>query len=134
MTYIFKITPELMQLAQHAIENHAYQKIPYTGKSWGRPELKPDEPALMLVKDSGCYLMSCDTLDKAPKSARLHDGSEEGRLVVVYANGARPEDGHIEGDDFCQDLPGLPQLILNNPAASILVKLGRKSLSFGLVK
>ena len=127
-SYSFFIREPLRELARHAIANHAHQRVAYT-------EEKPEKPALLLVKDSGCYLMSCFTTKDAPATARLRRIDEKapnhgGALVVVYAEGAHPEDGHIGGDDFGEDLPGLPEMILKNPKGCVLVTLTDNEIKY----
>ncbi len=116
MTYTFKITPELVELARHAIENHKWQKDPYTGEEagCGLPLAQPEKPALMIVKDQGCYLMSPFTIEGAPESARCRNGPVD-RLQIVYAEGRDPnkdEDWWEGGDDYGENLPGLPEMIV----------------------
>ena len=135
MVYTFKINSTLLRLARHAIENHSRQRLAYTGKSWGTDEQKPAKPALMLVKDQGCYLMSPFNLENAQPNSRLSTQRGNGKqsLVVAYAFGARPRDGHIGGDDFCEDLPGLPELILRNSKGSIFINLTQKCITYGML-
>lgn len=134
-TYHFPISPQLIALAEHAETHHHHQRKSYTGPGWGTREEKPSKPALMLVKDEGCYLMSCFVAEGAPDSARLHTAPSEGerpRLVVVYAQGARPEDGHIGGDDFGEDLVGLPAMILERKTGTVFVTITGKHIEFGV--
>jgi hypothetical protein len=53
--------------------------------------------SLYIVKDDGAYLMSASQVDM-PKP--------EGKgMVVAYAEGCRPEDGWIGGDDSADNVP-----------------------------
>lgn len=110
MTFTFVITPALVALAHHAIEHAAHQRQCYTKDGTF------EHPALLLVKDEGAYLMSCFTAEGAPKEARLHTAATD-KLVVVYADGAHPDDGHIGGDDFGEDIEDLPAMIIEGAKA-----------------
>ena len=102
MNLTFQRTPDLIALAEHAVAHHRWQRNPYE-------ETQPREPALMLVKDEGIYLMSPFTSKDAPESARLKDGK---RMAVVYAEDYGPDCDYIGGDDFGENVEGLPALIL----------------------
>jgi hypothetical protein len=132
-SYTFQITPQLIKLAKHAVANHAHQRLACTGEGWGIPEAFPAQPSMLIVKDSGCYLMSSFPRKGAPNSAVLK-GADGKAAVVVYAKGARPEDGHIAGDDFADDLPGLPDLILQAGSGFAFVKMSATRISFGVSK
>ncbi len=144
--YSFPLTPRLRALAKHAIENHRWQKVPYTGPECGLdlPLEKPKKPALAIVKDQGAYIMSTSTLEGAPIAARLFEPDPkkpgEDRLVVVYADGHDPEkdeDYWEGGDDFVEQLEGLPELILRCPeslSAEVNVKITSRTINFRIVR
>jgi hypothetical protein len=131
MTFVFPITAQLLALAQHAIAHHQHQRLAYTGPGWDTPEEKPAKPALLLVKDSGVYLMSPFTLAGAPPEARLREcfAPGESKLVVIYADGHRPEDGHLGGDDFGEDLEEVPDMIVRAGSGTLVISLTSHSIS-----
>lgn len=146
MTYKFRITPELVALARHAVENHRWQKDPYTGEKsgFGLPLSQPKNPALMIVKDQGCYLMSPFTIPGAPPEARCYEGhpnSDHKKLQVIYAVGKKPgdKDWWDGGDDYGENLAGLPEMILRRaanhnarrgPEPIVIVEVKEDSLAF----
>jgi hypothetical protein len=91
MTYLFDLNAaSLRAIVEHTTAYSETCSEAYTG----RERLKPD--TLYLVKDSGAYIMACTDPDL--KSAN-------GYHEVCYADGCRPEDGHIGGDDFVENIP-----------------------------
>jgi hypothetical protein len=77
-------TADLKPLVEHA-------KAATEWRMGYETDMEP-QPALLLVKDHGAYLMS-NGVPREPDS------------MVVYAEGCRPEDGHIGGDDWAETLP-----------------------------
>lgn len=90
MTCVFKLTPELQAIIAHTIAHPATCRVAYMGDKIG-------EDSLWLVKDSGAYLMTATT-------ERLKKPNSQ-RAVVAYAEGMTPDDGHIGGDDFAENMP-----------------------------
>lgn len=66
----------------------------------GYGEEGPKRPALQLVKDSGCYLMS----NGIPRLPDPKAKPGETRSLVVYAAGCHKDDEWIGGDDFVEVL------------------------------
>lgn len=103
MTFIFDLKDKrLLKLLKHCQQNWRSHAVAYSGG-----ETPVEAPSLVLVKDSGAYLMSPGLLKGAPESAGLkaEDWTPGNtRQFVVYAEGCRPEDGHIGGDDYAETL------------------------------
>jgi hypothetical protein len=98
MTHVFKLnSPELKQIIDHTLR-YPECRVAYTKD-------KTAQPDLFLVKDGGCYLMTAS--DKSlPKNPQAKQGDKDfNHQVVCYAEGARPEDGWIGGDDYAENLP-----------------------------
>lgn len=89
MTFVFNLTPKLQAIIAHTLKHTGTSKVAY--------EDKTGEDSLWLVKDMGAYLMTNTT----PK---LMNPGDKG-CVAVYADGMRPQDGHIGGDDFVVNVP-----------------------------
>lgn len=138
MRFTFKITVDLLALAKHAVENHKWQKEPYTGdeSGMGIPLARPEKPALLLVKDQGVYLMSPFTIQDAPPEARSRVGSAgDSKLRIVYANGHDPKlhkDWWVGGDDFAENLPGLPEMIVEAGNGTVTVSLTKRHLTYSV--
>lgn len=79
----FKIA-DVLPLMEHSEAASDWRSV------YGYPDSKG--PGLILVKDDGAYLMS----NGLPR--------EKGQ-AIVYADGCRPEDGHIGGDDWAEFFP-----------------------------
>src|SRR5262245_40480942 len=79
-------TADLRPLVEHARSGKEFCSV------YGQSEVGP---ALLLVKDEGAYFMS-NGLPRLPRT----DGTDGSH--VVYAEGCRPEDGHIGGDDWVE--------------------------------
>jgi len=109
LQFQFPASAELIAMAQNAKRNHEHQRTCYTNRRMA-------EPALLLVKDQGVYLISPFKTKGAEKNARLYD--EKGQLVVCYATGYKPSEAYVGGDDFGVDLPGLPDQIVNEVATN----------------
>lgn len=87
MKFIFKVA-DLEPLVNHARGSSEW--------AMGYGNEDTPEPGLLLVKDSGAYLMS---------NGQPRQKAEKGKgCLVVYAKGCKPEDGHIGGDDFVEVL------------------------------
>jgi hypothetical protein len=82
---------DLLPLWLHAIKAKDHRM------GYGLDPKEKKEPALMLVKDSGAYMMSNGVPGRKPKKKGGNDH-------VAYAKGCRPEDGHIPGGDFVEVL------------------------------
>ena len=90
--------PALIGLAKHAVANLSSHRA-----AWSPKPIRLTVPSLLLVKDSGAYLVSPFAVKGAPAQARLCD--ETGALVAVYAEGCGATDPWIPGDDFAETLP-----------------------------
>ncbi len=85
---------DLKPLVEHALAAKEWSK------QWTEDDSAKAEPALILVKDEGAYLMS----NGLPILPRTPGDLSKGSLVI-YALGYSPEDGHIGGDDWAEYFP-----------------------------
>ena len=111
----FPITQKLMELASHSLENKDYQVEPDT-------QVSVKEPSLLLIKGSGVYLLSPQTLT-GHKDKRLY---KRGKLAVEYAE-FHPSGSRLEGESFAFNLP-IPELLKKHVA-----RVGRDVLEIEMV-
>lgn len=117
MTCVFKLTPLLKAIIAHTVAHTGTCKVAYMD------EIDKDD-SLWLVKDEGAYLMASTT----PRLQRI---DKPNRAFVVYAEGMTPDDGHIGGDDFVENIP-LKWFTdaIKRKATLFIVTLTSKSMEF----